>query len=150
MIGADNTLNRFNVRVYGILEWEDQVLLIHEKIGDFHFTKFPGGGLELGEGLAECLIREFMEEAALPVAVDQHLYTTDFFQQSMFRPTDQLISVYYKVTALADPGLIRLDEFEIENDGKKEQLRFFWVRKEALNPALVTFPIDKKVVELLR
>lgn len=150
MIGADNTLNRFNVRVYGILEWDDQVLLIHEKIGDFHFTKFPGGGLELGEGLKECLIREFMEEADLPVAVDQHIYTTDFFQQSMFRPTDQLISVYYKVTALSDPGLIRLDQFEIENDGKKEQLRFFWVKKTALNPALVTFPIDKKVVELLR
>lgn len=150
MNGADNQLSRFNVRVYGILEWEEQVLLIHEKIGDFHFTKFPGGGLELGEGLADGLIREFMEEAGLPVEINRHIYTTDFFQQSMFHSTDQLIAVYFKVNALADPGKIRLDEFEIENEGMIEQLRFFWVNKNDLTPDLVTFPIDKKVIELLR
>jgi 8-oxo-dGTP diphosphatase len=143
-------INRLNIRVYGLLINErNQVLLSHEKIGDFAFTKFPGGGLELGEGIKDCLIREFKEEVNIDVKVNTHFYTTDFFQQSAFKETDQLISIYYYVSALSTTEHIRLDAFEIENDGRMELQQFEWKLISELSERDVTFPIDKLVVKML-
>jgi len=75
----------FNIRVYGILITDDnKVLVSDEFIRGNYYTKFPGGGLEFGEGTRDCLAREFMEEMNLKVKVEEHLYTTDFFQMSAF------------------------------------------------------------------
>lgn len=143
-------LTRFNIRVYGVLvNNQNEVLLVHEKMPDTSFTKFPGGGLELGEGIKDCLKREFKEETGLIIEVGQHLYTTDFFQQSAFRKTDQLISIYYYVHA-ANTDTIRLDEHEIVQHGRVENLRFFWVSKATLNPSMLTFPIDQLVCGLIQ
>lgn len=127
-----------------------EILLSAEKIGNFHFTKFPGGGLEFGEGIRECLIREFKEEVSITIDLASHFYTTDFFQQSAFRETDQLISIYYKVTTTDPVESIRLDEFEIMNDGRIEQQQFLWVPVTHLNESMVTFPVDKLVVKMLK
>ncbi len=145
-----SSIDRFNIRVYGILiNPNDEVLLIHERMGDFEFTKFPGGGMEFGEGTRDCLTREFMEEAQLEVEIGEHIYTTDFFQQSAFRKTDQLISIYYKVMPKDFPIQINLEEFEVIEHGKPEYLRFFWVKRRDLKPEMLTFPIDKKVCEMI-
>ncbi|HMZ45647.1 MAG TPA: NUDIX domain-containing protein, partial [Chitinophagaceae bacterium] len=90
----------FNIRVYGILKDDNNnVLLSDEYIYGNYFTKFPGGGLEFGEGTRECLIREFKEETGLDIIVGKHIYTTDFFQISAFNNKDQIISIYYYVHA---------------------------------------------------
>ena len=74
--------NRFNIRVYGVLKnLENEILVTDEFIRGKEYTKFPGGGLEFGEGTRDCLKREFLEEANLRVEVGDHLYTTDFFPQ---------------------------------------------------------------------
>src|SRR3989337_3599557 len=92
---------RFNVRVYGLLITEEkQVLVSDERIRGGLYTKFPGGGLEYGEGTRDCLKREFMEEMNLSVEVGDHIYTTDFFQVSAFNPSHQIISIYYFAKAL--------------------------------------------------
>lgn len=146
-----SSINRFTVRVYGLLiSPEGNVLLSEEKIGSFHFTKFPGGGLEFGEGIRECLVREFREEVNITISVDEHFYTTDFFQQSAFRETDQLLAIYYKVHSLDSLSSIRLDEFDIENNGRTEQQQFHWVPVSALTEEMVTFPVDKLVVKMLK
>src|SRR5450432_2911122 len=91
----------FTIRVYGILLRENkQVLVSDEFIRGQYYTKFPGGGLELGEGTRDCLKREFKEEMDLDVQIGEHLYTTDFFQMSAFNPEDQIISIYYQAHAL--------------------------------------------------
>ena len=80
-------MSTFTIRVYGILmNDKNQVLVSDEYIRGNYYTKFPGGGLEFGEGTRDCLKREFMEEMGLKVEVGEHLYTTDFFQMSAFRP----------------------------------------------------------------
>jgi 8-oxo-dGTP diphosphatase len=142
--------HRFNIRVYGILHNDlGQVLLVHEKKDDFRFTKFPGGGLEWGEGIVDCLVREFREETGLEIKVDDHFYTTGFFQQSAFRKTDQLISIYYKVTASGWASL-RLDEHEVVTGGVRESFRFAWVPVNELDESMLTFPVDKYVSNLLK
>ena len=86
----------FNIRVYGILIGENkQVLVSDELIRGDYITKFPGGGLEFGEGTRDCLKREFMEEMNLEIRVGDHIYTTDYFQMSAFNPAHQIISIYY-------------------------------------------------------
>ncbi len=79
-----------------------RVLVSDEFIRGNQYTKFPGGGLEFGEGTRDCLKREFMEEMNLSVRVTDHLYTTDFFQMSAFNPEHQIISIYYRVEALEE------------------------------------------------
>ncbi|MCX6186466.1 MAG: NUDIX hydrolase [Bacteroidetes bacterium] len=143
-------INRFNVRVYGVLMNDhDEVLLVHERIGDFEFTKFPGGGMDFGEGTRDCLKREFLEEANLDVEIGQHIFTTDYFQPSAFNKTDQLLAIYYWVHPNQSPINISLEEFEIINHDKPEYLRFFWVNRSELKADMLTFPVDKMVCNML-
>ena len=74
-----------------------RVLVSRELIGGKYLYKFPGGGLQYGEGLIEGLQRESMEEMNQNLKNIKHFYTTDFFQQSQFDSKDQLIAIYYLV-----------------------------------------------------
>jgi len=143
-------INRFNLRVYGVLvNTNRSVLLVDEQIGDYTFTKFPGGGLEFGEGIVDCLKREFREELGQEPISYKHLYTTEFFQQSAFRYTDQIVSIYYWVDALQEDFSLPMG-WQERNTGKRvELLSFKWVSLDKLHPDMVTFPIDKHVVELV-
>ena len=114
-------MNRFNIRVYGILINEKkQVLVSDEYIRGNYFTKFAGGGLEFGEGTRDCLKREFKEEMNLDVHVDEHIYTTDYFQLSAFNPEHQIVSIYYyvnpleKITAPLRINLFDFDEQQLQ------------------------------------
>lgn len=139
----------FNVRVYGICINESQeVLLTDELISGYKMTKFPGGGLEFGEGTIECVIREFKEELAIDVEVIEHFYTTDFFQISAFNKQEQILSIYYTVKLLESP----LVEFKTERYdfvGLENQQTFRWMKIEELTEEDLSFPIDKKVLEML-
>lgn len=133
---------RFNLRVYGICINENkEILLSNERYANLSFTKFPGGGLEWGEGFTECLIREFKEEFDLDVQVGELFYITDFFQASAFSEHDQIVSIYYHVQLPGTPI-----NFQILGD-KDEQL--YWQSLAKFTPDDVTFPIDKYVAQLL-
>jgi ADP-ribose pyrophosphatase YjhB (NUDIX family) len=106
----------FNLRVYGVLINEErQVLVSDEYIRGNYYTKFPGGGLELGEGTKDCLKREFKEEMDLEVEIGEHLYTTDFYQVSAFNSSHQIISIYYFTRALEEiKAPLRTKEFDFD------------------------------------
>jgi 8-oxo-dGTP diphosphatase len=149
---------RFNIRVYGILMNESrQVLLADELIRGSYFTKFPGGGLEYGEGTRDCLAREFMEEMNLKVEVQEHIYTTDIFQESAFHPGHQIISIYYKVKAL-ERITARLSEKEFDFDegqlaayeDSREIETFRFIDWDELDESKVSLPLDKIVVSILK
>lgn len=151
-------MQQFNLRVYGILINEKkQVLVSDEFIRDKYYTKFPGGGLEFGEGTRDCLKREFIEELNLKIEVLDHLYTTDFFQESAFRPGDQIISIYYLVKPLELLN-VRLSDIEFDFDEEqliryeqtKEVETFRLIDWEKLSEESVTLPIDKVVVKLIK
>jgi ADP-ribose pyrophosphatase YjhB (NUDIX family) len=148
----------FNIRVYGILIGENkQVLVSDELIRGGYYTKFPGGGLEFGEGTRDCLKREFKEEMDLDVRVGDHIYTTDYFQMSAFNPEHQIISIYYFAHAL-EPIKVPLREKPFDFDeqqlavykekGETETFRFIdW---NDFSSASVSLPIDKIVADMLK
>lgn len=151
-------MSRFSVRVYGILQNEQQqVLVSDELIRGMYITKFPGGGLEFGEGTRDCLRREFLEEMNLRVEVGNHLYTTDFFQLSAFNNDFQILSIYYAVKAL-EPIRVPLQQspfsFSQELMEKYESTReietFRFIDWDAFSGNLLTLPIDKIVADLVK
>ena len=145
------------LRVYGILINEkNEILVSDEFIRGNKYTKFPGGGLEFGEGTRDCLAREFMEEMNLRVEIGAHLYTTDFFQISAFNTSQQIVSVYYKVEALEQIAVpLRDKPFDFDEQQmavyhqKGETETFRMIPLEVFSPASVSLPIDKVVAEMV-
>jgi 8-oxo-dGTP diphosphatase len=139
----------FNVRVYGLLiNDNNEVLISDEQEYGMQFTKYPGGGLEYGEGLTEGLKREFVEECNVEVEIISHFYTTDFFVKSAFNDS-QIISVYYLVKNITPLNLIfKTTVFDFDGEGDILQ-SFRWVKLSDLTADTCTFPIDQYVTELL-
>lgn len=136
-------MKRFNIRVYGICINENkEILLSDESFKGHEFTKFPGGGLEWGEGTRECLIREFQEEFQLEIEVCELFYLTDFFQASAFSEVDQVISVYYHIKLPKNTDML-------SQTGDKGE-RLHWVQLSGFHEDLLTFPIDRHVAKLIR
>ena len=138
---------KFNLRIYGLLVNEcRQVLVSDECRNGFSFTKFPGGGLEFGEGFKAALKREFQEELNLEVEVGELFYFNDFYQASAFNPTEQLVSFYYFVetvnwrSILTDQHVVPLTD-----EGEKHR----WIPVSELDVDDFTFPIDKIVANRL-
>jgi len=127
---------------------EQLVLLSDEMIRGRLITKFPGGGLEFGEGPAECIVREFREETGLEVEVLSHFYTTDFFVRSAFDNECQVISIYYTV-GVAEK-IKKLDLITaVESLEKDPDQKFRWVRLSELVEDDLSLVIDKKVAQML-
>lgn len=142
-------LKRYNIRVYGLLvNHRKEVLLSKEFRFGKRFVKFPGGGHEIGEGIAECLKREFREELGIEIQNAEHFYTTDFFQVSAFAKNEQLISIYYKVQSEQSEEILQNQSSLDIADGDEHV--FVWKKVEELTANDVTYPIDKLVVDLLK
>jgi ADP-ribose pyrophosphatase YjhB (NUDIX family) len=147
-----------SVRVYGLLiNPNRQVLVSDEFIRGNYYTKFPGGGLEFGEGTRDCLRREFIEEMNLKVEVTNHIYTTDFYQQSAFNNSHQILSVYYFVKAL-ESIQVALKEQPFDFDAQQLKIyaqtkqieTFRFINWEDFSAAQMSLPIDKIVADLIK
>ncbi len=139
------------IRVYGlIINDRNQILLSDEFQLGTKMMKFPGGGLEPGEGPADCIKREAIEELGQEVEIISHFYTTDFFQKALFYENHQLVSIYYKVR-LKDPIQFKISkkpfDFKEMIDGSQS---FRWQSIEDLNIEELSFPIDKRVALMLK
>lgn len=141
----------FTIRVYAlIINNNNEVLVTDEFQLDMKMTKFPGGGLNFGEGTIDCLKRELMEECSQEIMDIVHFYTTDFYQKALYWDNHQLISIYY-LAKLKGSAQFRISEqafdfTELVNGNQS----FRWVAAEKINPEEFTFPIDKHVAHLLK
>lgn len=148
---ARKEIKQFIIRVYGIvLNDKKEVLLSDEYQLGMKMTKFPGGGMEFGEGPADCIMREAVEEFGQEIEILSHFYTTDFFQQALFFPDAQLISIYYRIQFM-DAIRFKISDkpfdFTEYMDGQQS---FRWKAISSLEPGDLTFPIDRKIVPLLK
>jgi 8-oxo-dGTP diphosphatase len=143
---------KFVIRVYGLILNDNQEVLVTDEYQlDQRMTKFPGGGLEFGEGPVDCMVREMMEECnGQKIKNIEHFYTTGFYQKALFYPDHQLISIYYRAELDGEPVFSIADRpFAFEEDKNGNQ-SFRWVKINHLDPDIFSFPIDKLVAENLR
>ncbi len=144
--------NKFVIRIYGIfINQNHEVLLSDEFMLNMKMTKFPGGGMNFGEGPIECLKREIMEEMkGQEIEIIDHFYTTDYYQPAYFFDNYQLISIYY-LARFIEPINFKIStipfDFEELLNGNQS---FRWKKIEDLSEKELTFPIDQKVVSLLK
>ncbi|GIR57550.1 MAG: hypothetical protein CM15mP65_01310 [Crocinitomicaceae bacterium] len=139
----NKSISRFNIRVYALIIFKNNILLSRELIQNKLIYKFPGGGVELGEGFVDALQREAKEEMGQHLNHITHFYTTDFFQRSSFDSSEQLISVYFKASLSQ----------HLNNRLKipvKDQPVFEWKTLVDLNEEDLHFPIDKKVLNMIK
>jgi 8-oxo-dGTP pyrophosphatase MutT (NUDIX family) len=135
-------MSKFNVRVYGIWIKSDKILLSHENIDGYEMTKFPGGGIEYGEGALECLKREFMEELGVEISQSKLVHVSEKYIQSAFKENEQVIAIHYLIESEDD-----IKNYEIIQNtgvGKSNQHRFKWYD---LSPAIInsfTFEMDRE------
>lgn len=118
---------------------DQQILVNEELIRGRKVTKFPGGGLDWGEGTIDGLKREFMEELGIAIEVLGHFYTTDFFQASAYDDS-QVLSIYYWVTGPVPA------QFTNHMDNE----RTYWLSIHEVSADTFTLPIDKKTGSLLQ
>ena len=133
-------IDKINVRAYCCIVKDKKVLVLFEEYVGQHLMKFPGGGLEYGEGLIECIERELDEELNLKVENIQHFYTQEDFLVSRFRENEQLLTVYYTADIVDETELIIRDLMI-------EKVEWLSLERED-NP--FTLPIDQIVFDQLK
>jgi len=133
-------IDRINIRVYAVAIKEGKILTLHEEYAGTQLMKFPGGGLEFGEGTLECLHREFDEELNVKIKILGHLYTQEDFLVSRFRNNEQLLTIYYLVEIedleemlIRDPCIDKVEWIDLNQTENPMQL-----------------PVDKIVFDLLQ
>lgn len=141
----------FVIRVYGIvINDNNEVLITDEFQVGMQMTKFPGGGLDFGEGTIECLRREFREECnGQEIKNIRHFYTTDYFQQALFYDNAQLISIYY-LAELELPLQFTVSEKPFDfNKMENGNQSFRWLKLNDTSSDELSFPVDKIVLTKL-
>ncbi len=143
-------IESITIRVYGIMiNSKKGILVSDEHESGMSFTKFPGGGLEHGEGTRDCLIREWREETKQEIRIVNHFYTTDFFQRSAFKANQQVISIYYTVSEVNNP-IANSPEYAFDFEkGNSISQSFRWLSKDEFSEGVMTFPIDQVVARLI-
>lgn len=144
-------IKQFNIRVYGLIfNKRAQILLSDEYMLDMKMTKFPGGGLQFGEGPEECIKREAMEEFGQEIKIIDHFYTTGFFQRAQFFEDQQLLSIYYRIE-FKDVPRFKISEkpfdFQTLLNGSQS---FRWATIDTLQKTDLSFPVDRHVLSLLK
>lgn len=141
-------VGKITIRIYGILLHDEKVLISDEYIKKNKITKFPGGGLQFGEGTIDALKREFIEELRQPVEIIRHYYTTDFFVASSFHVRTQVISIYYLLRAL---GNIVFQTSSVPHDYvlREGSQSFRWLHYKQVNEEQFSLIIDRKVGDML-
>src|SRR5690606_35834273 len=139
----------FNIRVYGILVNDNvEVLISDEREYGMEFTKFPGGGLEYGEGLIDGLAREFQEECQMEIDVLRHIHTADVFMKSAFNDS-QVIAVYYLVKN-KNPLACRFSKQPFDfRPGRAVDQVFRWIPVGELTESDLTFEMDRIALRAL-
>lgn len=140
-------VSKFNVRVYGIWIKEGKILVSNENINGFKMLKLPGGGLELGEGTNDCLVREFKEELNVIVKIEQLLHVTENFIESAFRKEEQIIAVHYRVSC--NDTIDNMHTIQPTKLGGDNTHLFEWRTLDQLLLTELTFDMDKQALAKL-
>jgi len=122
--------NKLRVRVCGLCLDHDRLLMInHHGIKEGDFWAPPGGGLQFGESMEECLKREFEEETGLTVEVVNFQFICEFIH-----PPLHAIEAFFQVD-IKQGSLRKGTDPEMKDNQIIEEVKFMsWTEINHLNP----------------
>ncbi len=139
----------FTIRIYGLLIHQQRILLSRERIQGKLYTKFPGGGLEFGEGVIDCLKREFEEEVGIRITHWDLFHVNENYLSSAFHTTKQVLTIYYKVWSDQLNLIQATGECPSDEDLKHTDQVLYWLGMDDLVEEDIALPIDREVVSML-
>lgn len=74
---SSNPITRPTIRAAAILIENNRMLIVKQEVTATRHWSLPGGHLEFGETLEQCLKRELKEETGLDIKVIELIYITD-------------------------------------------------------------------------
>ncbi|HEY5826058.1 MAG TPA: NUDIX hydrolase [Cyclobacteriaceae bacterium] len=133
--------NRLRVRACGLCVVGNDLLLVnHRHLGNENFWAPPGGGIEFGEHIEQCLVREFREETGLEIEPKEFLFTTEFIS-----PPLHAIEFFFRVEKIS--GTLKSGNDPEMKDQIIRDVQFIsWSALKSLNPGSL-HGIFKKVPE---
>jgi 8-oxo-dGTP diphosphatase len=137
----------FNIRVYGLIIKENEILVSYENIDGFKMTKLPGGGLEFGEGILDGLQRELYEELGTKANAPELFHVTEQYIESVFAKREQVIAVYYLIRNF--PEVNRFEIYQDTKVGSGNLLKFSWQKIDEKLLKKLTFEMDQEVLRKL-
>ena len=138
----------FNIRVYALIVKNNRLLISEEQHGAVFLRKFPGGGLQFGEGVLQALHRELKEELNADIESASMLCVTEDFVVSFLNNKQQVIGVHYLVELKQNfsDEFLNNNRVELENG----HIHFKWVILNELSADDFTSPVDKSAFEKLK
>ncbi|MGB6128022.1 MAG: NUDIX hydrolase [Psychrilyobacter sp.] len=99
-------MKTIRIRVCGILEKENEVLLVKHIKNNNEYYLLPGGGVDHGEDFRTALKREFLEECNLDVAIENMVFISEGIAPNGGR---HIVNIYFKVSYISGDLQIGLD-----------------------------------------
>lgn len=84
--------NKLRIRACGIYIHDDAILMVKHKMNTGWFWSPPGGGVEFGESVHDCLKREIREETGLTVQIGDFLFVSEFIKHPL-----HAIELFFKI-----------------------------------------------------
>lgn len=115
---------------YGICCSDDKLLVIHKGRGPYkNRFDLPGGSLENGESLVECVQREVLEETGFAIKVEESIGVADFMLPWDWKGFTHVhhIAVFYTVSIVGGT-LLQPEPFP-----GQDSLGALWVSKDSLS-----------------
>jgi ADP-ribose pyrophosphatase YjhB (NUDIX family) len=110
---------KFTVRIRAVIVHDDKLLVMRMHTNEFY--ALPGGKMEIGETILECLEREITEELGIPPKTGRLLFTNSFVEKN----GDQSVEFIFEVTN----GVDYLDEKNLKGTHSFEFNDISWVGK---------------------
>jgi 8-oxo-dGTP diphosphatase len=127
----DLALPRKQIGVAVIWNQSGQILIDKRKVGGAMggLWEFPGGKIEAGETVADCIIREINEELAIEIAIGAHLISIEHTY-----PTFQITLIVHNCEYISGtPQPIESDEIRWVEVGDLRQYEFPAANVEIIN-----------------
>lgn len=105
-------------------------MINHRGIKEGDFWAPPGGGLQFGESMEECLKREFQEETGLAIEILNFQFLCEFIQSPL-----HAIEAFFQVD-IKEGSLRKGTDPEMKDNQIIEEVKFMsWMEISRLNPA---------------